>query len=294
MTTNRRKQFGIMKAQVITDQLIQKIGTACIAQPKLRGQRCRVQWVGGNPILISSYGIPFTFMEHIQQALIDSNISKYPYLQFDGELYRHEKEFTQEHINSICNRSKNRHPDSEKIQLHIFDIVSTDPQWLRLMIRDQFLKTVPQHFPLIEVPYRVIQSKEWVSHCQEFITKGYEGVILRRTDGLYKPLDILEQAKRPQWILKFKPGESDTYEIIDYREGTGWAIGMLGAVLVRGKDSDPFWVGTGNEFTKENRQNYWRIRDKLLGSKIVVKHEKIRTINSIPICTSGHKIIWKE
>ena len=38
-------------------------------QPMLRGQRCIVEWEETEPQLISSYGIPFKFMTHVEDAL---------------------------------------------------------------------------------------------------------------------------------------------------------------------------------------------------------------------------------
>jgi len=287
MTKNKAKpQIGIMKAKPLTKRLLSQIGTTCIAQPKLRGQRCRTVWTpGGVPILLSSYGIPFQFLDHIQQALM-----QLPRKQYDGELYYHHPDYGQERINSILNRTTNPHPDRLKIQYHIFDIISTDPQWLRLMLRDSALHSTTLPSSIQIVPYELIQSASWLQKCSAYIKQGYEGIILRHTDGLYRPLDPVEQAKRPSTMLKYKPTHPDSYTIVGLNPGTGWAEGMLGSFSVQGEDGNIFSVGTGPELTKAKRQHYWSIRKQLIGRKLIVKHELTKTTGGIPICTTAYRI----
>jgi ATP-dependent DNA ligase len=277
-----------MKAKPVTPRLIFALGPYCFAQPKLRGQRAHVSYpTEGEPVLVSSHGIPFSFLSHITEAL-----SALPPLRYDGELYIHDPAFTQERLNSILNRTTNPHPDSSKIQFHIFDIISPEPQWERLIKRDQALANISPNSPIKKVPYEVIPTFLWQSQAQEYIAQGYEGIILRQDRGLYSPLDPLTQAKRPSCLLKFKPTERDEYLIVNYKEGTGQYANALGALCVSSPDgSGVFWVGTGPIFTKEQRFNLWPLRDSLLGQTLIVKHEPIRTVNNLPICTTAIKIV---
>ena len=202
MTVKKRpKQKGIMKAKPLTQNLLKQIGPLCIAQRKLRGQHCRVMWTNGLPILISSYGIPFSYLEHIQKELLTL-----PHFPWVGELYNHN--MSQEQINSILNRTTNRHPDSEKISFHIFDLASSEPQWQRLMNRDWELRNLPESSSLHSVDYYLIQTSDWQSYCTKFLSEGYEGIILRSQTAPYAPLDIHADLKRPSTMLKFKPKRS--------------------------------------------------------------------------------------
>ena len=289
----RSKQKGIMKATVATPVLIRRLGPTCLAQRKYRGQRARTQWIShATPVLISSYGVPFTFLEHITEELARLNRTCLP---FDGELYYHDPDFTQQKHNSILNRSVNRHPDIDKIEYHIFDLAQDGPQWQRLQERDWELRGLPSSIPIKLARTELIQTPQWQEKCAQYLNEGYEGIILRHVQGKYSPLSIFDDAKRPDCILKFKPDQKDTYLIVGYKEGTGWAQGMLGGLIVVGmNDKVRFSVGTGAEFTKAKRIKYWSMREELIGKRLVVKHEPINTEKGIPICTSGYKILGLE
>ena len=91
-------------------------------------------------------------------------------------------------------------------------------------------------------------------------------------------------------MLKFKPTCYDDYTIVDLLPGTGWCTGMLGAFLVASPEGS-FAVGTGPALTKEKRQLYWQQRESLLGKKLRVKHELIRTTNKLPLCTVAIEVL---
>jgi ATP-dependent DNA ligase len=283
----RKKQTGIMKATPLEQRHLTSLGHVAIAQPKLRGQRARTVWVGTTPVLLSSYGVPFAFLEHITDSLVTL-----PRLCYDGELYCHDSQFTQEMHNSILNRQENRHELTEWISYYIFDVINADEQWQRLIERDHALRCLRNRDePVKLLDYRLIQTGEWPSHCQEYLESGYEGIILRALNNRYEPLDVATDAKRPRSILKFKPTSFDEYTITDLIEGTGWCTGMLGAFKVCSPDNPiTFLVGTGPELTKEKRQKYWLERTSLIGRTLVVKHEPITTRYGIPICTSAYEI----
>jgi len=288
MTSVRPTQVGIMKAKPVTPKLITQLGPYCFAQPKLRGQRAHVSYpTEGEPVLVSSYGIPFSFLGHIIEDL-----RTLPPLRYDGELYVHSPEFTQERLNGILNRTANAHPDSSAIQFHIFDVISPEPQWARLMELDQALASVLSTSSIKKVPYEAISTSLWQSQAQDYLAQGYEGIILRKDAGSYSPLNPLTQAKRPSCLLKFKPTERDEYLIVNYKEGTGQYANALGALRVSSPDgSGVFWVGTGPVFTKAQRFALWPQRNNLIGQTLIVKHEPIRTVNNLPICTTAIKIV---
>ena len=293
MSKPRPKQIGLMKAKPITDELARALGPTCFAQPKLRGQHARVEWIDGDPILLSSYGNAFCFMDHIRAEL--GSLPKLPYC---GELYYHHPEFTQQKINSICNRTVNPHPESEKIQFHIFDLAIPERQKDRIRILAEELPELDPANPnytkdrcvqLVQTNY--ISSENWRPICANYLKHGYEGVILRSFSGLYSPLDLFASFQRPSCILKGKPTVLTNCAIIGVREGEGWAKGMLGAFLVvRECGGSSFYVGTGPELTRAKRRIHWENRDSLIGKILVVKHEPTSTADGIPICTSAYAL----
>jgi ATP-dependent DNA ligase len=271
MTAPKRK--NILLAYPAEDKRLDKFPATFLAQRKLRGVRCMTRWVEGIPILLSSYGIPFQYMEHIQAALMELPAG----IPWDGELYVHG--WSQERINSATKRKVNENEESILLEYHIFDIWAQPLQESRSKSLQLLLDKV-QH-PLYLVETFETNKKEWISLCSRFLQEGYEGIVLRHPQGIYVSRD---PAYRSPHLLKYKPTETDAYAIVGYKEGEGWAKGMLGAFLVTSGE-DKFYVGTGPALTKASRASLWLQRDSLVGRTLLVKHEPIETVGGIPICT---------
>jgi len=120
---------------------------------------------------------------------------------------------------------------------------------------------------------------------------GYEGIILRNPNGLYKQgRSTLDE----QYLLKYKPFHDSEAEIIGFeemmhndnvatRDARGKLkrskakdglrpAGVLGRIKLRDVDTNQiFWAGSGQPFfTDDGRKKYWAIRKKLL--KRIVKY----------------------
>ena len=94
-------------------------------------------------------------------------------------------------------------------------------------------------------------------------------------------------------MLKFKPTEEDEYTIATVTEAIseeGFPKGMVGAFHVYGDDNTVFGVGAG-KLTRSERVRYWKNASDLTGKKLKVKHEKIKTVNGIPICAVAVEVI---
>jgi len=288
----RPERQGIQLAQPATDRKVAvcHVGGKTFVQPKLNGERFRTHWFFDEPYFISSYGNEFKFLDHLREPL--TAFAKRTGLQprFDGEIYKHG--WPRERIDSALRRRKNFNPDVLELEAHIFDLQEEDPQWRRF----EHLNELEQKHdlfqgPIHKVSFDIISVETWMEACTEYITQGYEGIILRHPLGVYSNPDGSGVAKRPAEMLKFKPHRKDAYLIVGYNEGTGWAEGMLGSFIVQGADGTQFAVGTGPELTKINRINYWKIRDKLIGRQLLVKYEPTKTSGGIPICTVAYKLL---
>lgn len=263
------------------DKRISRLPNIILVQPKLNGERCRVEWFDNEPILLSSYGNEFKYLDHIKAALKRLPVQR----PWDGELYVHG--WSRERIHSAVSRKKNSNNDSASIQFHIFDVQDT----VRLQIkRNEILADL---FKLNEsdalevVPTAVIDKKDWLSVCTFYIQEGYEGIILRDPRALY-------QNKRLSTILKFKPTEHDTYQIVGVAQEVsqyGELKESLGSFLVTSDEGTVFRVGTGPSLTKELREHYWKVRESLPGKMLKVKHELLRTTNDIPIACVAVEVI---
>jgi ATP-dependent DNA ligase len=272
MSEDRPKREGIMLAYPVEDDArVARLGESFIAQPKLNGDRCHVEWFHGDPVLISSYGNMFEGLSHITAAL---KALPQP-AHFDGELYVHG--WHKDKIHSAVSRKTNASEDAKYIELHIFDIKASIPQLDRIgMLQDmQF------NWPLYRVNSYRADLTNWRKLAYAFVRDNYEGIILRDFESLYVE-------KRSTKMLKYKPTYKDTYEIVEVREAInkhGEPKDMLGAFFVASKtaENDGFWIGAG-KLTHEERIRLWKLRDELPGKMLVVKHEKLTTSGGVPLC----------
>lgn len=278
----RPKRQGVMLANPATDTAVRKLGDSCFAQPKLNGERAVVTWFHGEPILLSSYGNEFKFLQHIKEAI--KHNFEHSQEPLDGELYVHG--WSRERIHSAASRKVNPNPDTTKLEFHIFDYNSGQSQWQRihtLVIREN--KGCFKH-PLVYIPYKIITPKSWMEQTYEYTQEGYEGIILRGALWAY-------EEKRSRGLLKFKPTETNTYKVICLIEAVskeGNPKGMVGAFTVCGDDGTKFDVGAG-KLTHPERINLWKNRGDLIGKNLLVKHELIKTVNKIPLCAVAVEVL---
>jgi len=283
------KREDIMLAHPVTGPKLAKLGDQFLSQPKLNGERCRVEWFRDKPFLISSYGNEFNCLPHINEAIVKATELYGPQVKWDGEIYVHG--MPRETIHSICSRRTNPHPDATLLQYHIFDHQDElgIPQYQRIINTMEFCSK--EFAPIIQnVPALACDPGRWIEHLNHYFSKGYEGVILRHTIGNYEP-------KRSQYLLKYKPNETDEYRIIDLEEATTRDTkepkGMIGAFIVCGDDLTPFKVGAG-KLNHAKRTQLWKDHltgQTCVGKQLLVKHEKIQTINKIPVSCVAVEVI---
>ena len=278
--TNKPKREGIMLCYPAEQKRVEKLGNNFFTQPKLKGERCRVEWFHNEPVLLTSQANEFKYVDHIKQALKDN--FKHNKSPLDGEIYVHG--WSEEKIRSVAGRTVNEHPESSKLQFHVFDFQLPIPQWRRIQVLQEWNKEGRFNSPLIYVPTEIVWQEEWLTRANEYIQMGYEGIILRHALANY-------EIKRSRYILKYKPTSQDTYTVIGFTEGEGWAEGHLGAFIVRGDDGTSFKVGSGKLLTKERRAYFWSIREELLGKDLIVKHEDLKTSGGVPVCAVAYDII---
>jgi len=252
------------------------------AQPKLKGERCRVEWFHGTPVLLSSYGNEFKFLNHITAA-IEVNF-KINQLELDGELYVHGWNF--ERIHSAASRKVKENPESAKLEFHIFDHQGAVSQWQRIHTLVLNKKNGCFEKPLIYVPYTVVTPDTWLEQANIYTSEGYEGIILRGAVWEY-------EMKRSLYMLKFKPTEEDEYKILGLKEAIskeGYPKGMVGSFRVCGDDGTEFYVGAG-KMSHGDRKIHWADRGDLVGKMLKVKHEKTKTIGGVPDCSVAVEVI---
>ena len=96
---------------------------------------------------------------------------------------------------------------------------------------------------------------------QEYLAQGQEGIILKDLSGEWED-------KRSKTQIKFKGELECDLKIVAVEEGTGKAVGMLGAIVCESSDGI-VKVNVGSGFTDAQRKQYWKenIVDKIVAVK---------------------------
>jgi ATP-dependent DNA ligase len=278
----RRK--GIMLCYPFEAKRLERWKSPYIIQPKLDGVRCRAIISNGYVQLLSSEERVIDLVPHINKAL--SEMIPSGIVELDGELYCHGMSFEQ--IYSITSRSKNYHPNANKIQYHIFDIICRDQQIYRTseLNKQGFFKT-DDTIHIVESSL-VRDLDEIMLYFHRYIDKGYEGFVIRDKDGSY-------QRKRYTGIMKFKPHQTDLYLIIGTQEEisiTGEPKGTLGAFICTSTEGTVFNVGTG--LTYDQRVLYWKERESLTGLYLKVKYQSLTQSNRVPRFPVALEVVGRD
>jgi len=214
-------------------------------------------------------------LPHITDALMH-DIRSSIRLEFDGELYIHN--VPHELIHGIVSRKVNAHKYASEIEYHIFDIINNAPQIERCIQLRNLQSILKEDSPIKVVPSFLVNDMPFIMrHMDNFVEAGYEGIIVRNTDGYY-------ERKRSTNIMKFKPSRSDIYTIIGLQEEIdqyGVAKGTLGAFICTSDEGTSFNVGTG--FSADQRREYWKLGvEYFVGKRIEVKYQHLTAQKGVP------------
>ena len=112
-------------------------------------------------------------------------------------------------------------------------------------------------------------QKQFADYNKLCIDKGFEGIMVKPINGIY-------ECKRSSLWLKVKPFIEVSLKVVDTEEGTGRNVGKLGALIVEGKDMDKFIkTNVGSGLSDDNREEFWRHKDKLIGQIVEVRADAI-------------------
>ena len=190
-------------------------------------------------------------------------------------------------------RTQGVHSDAKDLQCYLLDLVPKDefatrtgasPLKERVEVADLVASLSPS--PCILRPEtRVVRSRDDVLRAMdEFVSRGYEGIVLKRADSVYR-------FKRTRDWQKFKPTESVDLPVVGYETGyLNWArntveeVWFPGATTVvqrlvvdyKGKN-----VGVGSGFTRERRVAWADNPDLILGKVIEVKYQNVTEDGSL-------------
>lgn len=270
------KRVGIQLCYPFEERRILKWSPPWLVQPKLDGERARLLVEPGRGglnrcLLLSSSEDLITSVPHILEAAL-----RLPQGEYDGELYVHG--LNQNQIHSIVSRKVSLHPDSHKVEFHIFDLISEAPQYERL----RTLHTIPNWPSCFKKVLTTVcdDLKSLYSLYDRFISEGYEGFVVRNLDAPYL-------RRRATHMLKFKPKKTDLYPIWDAEEAiseSGDPLSMIGAFVCQDIDGTTFKVGAGH-LSHTQRHSLWEeFKDTgLKGASLEVEYQTLSTRNRVPL-----------
>ncbi len=141
----------------------------------------------------------------------------------------------------------------KKLIYYVFDILKLNKQDLQKQSLLERKKILEKHINdsqyVKKVPYAIGEGKK---HFRVYINKGYEGIIAKKKNGLYK-------AERSSEWLKIKGVLSQETVIGGFTYGTGNRLGTLGALLLGlYKNGNLYFVGAcGTGFNNKTLKILW-------------------------------------
>jgi ATP-dependent DNA ligase len=182
------------------------------------------------------------------------------------------------------------------VQYRVFDMIRTpggrwidDRPWSyrRALLEQLFMYSILTDYPFIILnPIRMLDKKAFLD---EVINSGAEGIVLKRTNGLY------ECGKRPAWNwIKVKQEDTDDAIIMGFEEPTKeytgkypegwlwweneipvtkyWAMGLIGAIVLgKYKDGVLTRIGTCSGMSEFQRAKFTDHPDEYIGKVAQIK-----------------------
>lgn len=232
----------------------------CFVQPKLDGTRCVA--VPGKG-LFSRNKKAYPTLAHIEKF-----IHRLPEtMVLDGELYSEELTF-QEIVGIV--KSETLKPGEEerakKIRLYVYDIVcdlSYEERWLNLQMLFRRFKGADS--ALVLVPTESCGSElEMKAKHAEYMAQGYEGIMLRNREGLYRGV-------RSTALQKYKEFLDDEYEVVGFQEGQGLETGC---VIWTCQTEDGATFSCRPRGSREERQRLFQAGGDYVGKRLTVRYQE--------------------
>jgi len=251
----------------------------CYVQPKLDGLRCIIYMStsGGVIVCQSRTGSYFETMDHIVKE-ITPYFKESKNIVFDGELYTTEMPF--EELAGLIKKKKITENDRERlkhVKYHIYDMINDDPyskryKWIHENIREKrYLSSVPTF---------LTDKKEFKKYFSEFVEDGYEGIMLRNVDSLYRC------NYRSHDLQKYKEFMESEYEIVGAKEGDGRDKGTV-IWVCKNEEEKEFSVRPRG--TIEMRKEWFENSHEYIGSMLTVIYQELSELG-IPRFPVGKSI----
>lgn len=268
---SEEKSLLPMLAQKFTERK-HHIKYPCLVQPKLNGLRCLAKKTNHARVNFTSRKYkPYKTIVHLEAecfSILNSMIGLNRIL--DGEIYKHG--LTLQEINR---RVKKYRPGlTEELEYWVYDIAEENMD----NIQRRALMGAIDESNLVKVkilPTYVCNSEEEVkAYHDQFVQEGYEGVIIRNTDGMY----LFE--KRSNDLQKYKEFIDEEFEVVGYKSGEGreYDAIIFTCKVKNPKDVLTFDVRPRGSIEDRVKQMY-DDPDKFIGMKYTVRYQDLSESN---------------
>jgi ATP-dependent DNA ligase len=203
-----------------------KIKYPALVQKKLDGFRCLSHIDNKNVLMYSKSMKNFVYLNHIKNEILKIKELVNENIYLDGELYEHGLKLHD--ISSLVMKkyaTKNDEENMKKISYYIFDIF--DVNNLNEIFEERY-KKLENIFKKYNFKYlkivkciEVYTYKEIEDLNNEYLYSGYEGVIVRNKDGIYK------LNSKSYDVLRTKEFKKKKFKIIGAKGGRGTQKGAI-------------------------------------------------------------------
>ena len=239
-----------------------KIKFPCYVQPKLDGYR--MIYNPDTKKCTSRTGKEYSVL---YQTELYKELQICPY-HLDGELYRHDPNFAFENFGILRKVSTDANMDVlNLIQYHVYDIIDPKSSFTdRWSLIDKWFSKKSKKIQIIKVDTLICHTKEeFISKHLEFVKDGYEGSMLRNSDGLYKCKE------RSYDLQKHKDFQDDEYKISGYTEEKNTDGGdPLIVWICETSEGKTFKVASKG--SDKERQKIYKEADKYIGQLLSVQY----------------------
>jgi ATP-dependent DNA ligase len=242
----------------------------CYVQPKLDGLRCVVYKREGHILYQSRTAGYFETMSHLTPYL-EPMFKKYPHLILDGELYTTQIPF--EELAGLIKKKKLTDSDKDRLKVveyHIYDIINEKETF------EERSHTIDHLFqkefvfigsPLKQVVTTLVSDlSSFKQKFTEFVYEGYEGIMLRNIEGIYRC------NYRSNDLQKYKEFLESEYEIVNFTEGDGRDKGSV-IWVCKTEDGREFNVRPKGEM--KQRQEWFKHGERYIGKKLTVIYQEL-------------------
>jgi DNA ligase-1 len=185
----------------------------------------------------------------------------------DGELYTTEIPF--ENLAGLIKKKRATTEDLKQIQLidyHVYDLIDLQSPTVtfteRIALLDSLVNSSFKHVKLV----KTCTVPSHVEFYEKFIGEGYEGAMLRNSNGQYK------QNNRSSDLQKYKEFQEEEYKIVDFTQGEGRDEG---SVIWICEIADGTRFNVRPRGTVEHRKELFNNASKSIGSALTVIFQEL-------------------